>query len=409
MLSLWRLVVALFLLTAVRIPAAGAQGLREEPISLFNGRVIVGGEAMAAIAPRDQEAWFNYTDYEHDAMRVVRLALSATVRAGRRVSFLGEVQADNFNEVRPYAMFMRLRPWPDRNIDIQAGLIPPVFGQFARRGYTADNPLIGLPLAYQYLTSIRGDAIPSTADDLLRMRGRGWRVTYPIGSQLAQVGLPLVNALRWDTGVQVSAGWRALEVAGAVTSGTLANPRVGDDNGGKQVSGRIAFRPSAGLSFGFSAARGASLSRLVTRTLPAALADDTYTQRAVGADAEISQGHWILRTEGVFSSWNLPAVASPRIDSRLGARALSVEGRYTLRPGLYVAGRADWLDFSDIQGSPSLGGPMPWDAPVRRLEVGAGYYLRRNVVLKGVYQHNRRSGGFRESLRVPSVQLLYWF
>lgn len=396
-------------MAAVLAPAARAQGLREEPISIFDGRVILGGEAMAAFAPRDERAWFNYTDYEHDAMRVVRLALSATVRAGRRVSFLGEVQADNFDHVRPYAMFVRLRPWLDRNIDIQAGLIPPTFGAFARRGYTAGNPLIGMPLAYQYLTSMRGDAIPATADDLLRMRGRGWRVTYPIGSQRPDVGLPLVNALRWDTGVQVRTAWRVLEVAAAVTAGTLANPRAGDDNGGKQVSARVAVRPSAGLSFGLSAARGASLSRLVTRALPAALADDTYTQRAVGADAEISHGHWIVRSEAIFSSWNLPAVASPRIASRLGARALSFEGRYTLRPGLYVAGRADWLHFSDIQGSPSLGGPTPWDAPVRRLEVGAGYYVTRNAVLKGVYQDNRRSSGFRVSLRVPSVQLLYWF
>ena len=66
-------------------------------------------------------------------------------------------------------------------LDIQAGRIPPVFGAFARRTYGADNPLIGYPLAYQYLTSLRPDAVPATADDLLAMRARGWRASYPVG------------------------------------------------------------------------------------------------------------------------------------------------------------------------------------------------------------------------------------
>ena len=40
------------------------------------------------------------------------------------------------------------------------------FGAFARRTYANDNPLIGYPLAYQYLTSLRPDAVPATADAL---------------------------------------------------------------------------------------------------------------------------------------------------------------------------------------------------------------------------------------------------
>ena len=52
--------------------------------------------------------------------------------------------------------------------------MPPTFGAFARRTYATDNPLIGYPLAYQYLTSLRPDALPANADELLRMRGRGW-------------------------------------------------------------------------------------------------------------------------------------------------------------------------------------------------------------------------------------------
>src|SRR6185295_3883213 len=100
-------------------------------------------------------------------------------------------------------LYLRVRPWKDRSFDVQAGMVPPVFGAFARRRYGSDNPLIGYPLAYQYLTSVRPDAAPATADDLLAMRGEGWWSRFPIGDPSRRPGSPLASALRWDTGVEV--------------------------------------------------------------------------------------------------------------------------------------------------------------------------------------------------------------
>ena len=68
---------------------------------------------------------------------------------------------------------------------MQIGRIPPTFGAFTRRAYSRDNPLIGYPLAYQYLTSLRADAVPASADELLRMRGRGWLTEFSIGNRAA--------------------------------------------------------------------------------------------------------------------------------------------------------------------------------------------------------------------------------
>jgi hypothetical protein len=38
--------------------------------------------------------------------------------------------------------------------------------------------LIGYPLAYQYLTSLRADSLPLNANELIAMRGRGWLSSY---------------------------------------------------------------------------------------------------------------------------------------------------------------------------------------------------------------------------------------
>ena len=47
--------------------------------------------------------------------------------------------------------------------------------------------------------------------------------------------------------------------------------------------------------------------------------------------------------------------------------------------GLYVAARADHLAFNRVQGALMR---LPWEAPVTRLEVGGGYYLLRNVIVR---------------------------
>src|SRR5260370_35370117 len=67
--------------------------------------------------------------------------------------------------------------------------------------------------------------------------------------------MPLVNAERWDVGVEVRIGSEPLELAAALTQGTLSHPRIQDDNDGKQVSARLAWRPMVGLAPGLSGAR----------------------------------------------------------------------------------------------------------------------------------------------------------
>src|SRR5439155_23475595 len=118
---------------------------------------------------------------------------------------------------------------------------------FARHGYAADTPLIGSPLAYQYLTSLRADSLPASADDVLAMRGRGWRTYYPIGSDAWDRGLPLISGDQWDTGLEVRIGAEPVTVSAAVSQGTLSRPRVRDDNDGKQVSGRLEVHPAVGV------------------------------------------------------------------------------------------------------------------------------------------------------------------
>jgi hypothetical protein len=393
----------------VSFESASAQSLPSGPITVGGGRLVLGGEVSLTGASQKDEGFFNYTDYEYNLLRTVRLGLSGALRLSGRASLLGELRTDNAANFRAHALYLRLRPWPQRAFDIQAGRVPPVFGAFGRRAYGDEHPLIGYPLAYQYLTSLRVDAVPATTDDTLRMRGRGWLADYPIGSQTPAPGLPLVNALRWGSGIQVRAGGQPVELAAALTFGSLSQPLLPERDGRLQVAGRMAWRPAMGLVAGFSGATGLYLSQEVAAALPPALADRRFGQRAAGVDLEYSRGHWLLRAEGVFRRWEVPAIAEPRHPGSLDALGLMGEGRYRLTGRTYVAGRVDRLTFSRLRGTLFGGRATPWDAPVARIEGGAGYRLHRNVRAKLAWQFNWRDGGRQRRFGVLAGQLVYRF
>ena len=392
---------ALFLLCSAPGAVLG-QALPEGPVRLFDGKVAVSGEVIATGGNSDEIAFFNYTDYEHNALRMIRFGVSGVYRPANWIALVAEVRSEDLDPPKAYAAYVRLHPWRNHAFDIQAGRIPPAFGSFGRRLYETGNPVIGYPLAYQYLTSLRTDAVPANADDVLRMRARGWRTSFPIGSQVPGPGIPLMSGFQWDTGVEAS--WRtgSVELAGSVTNGTLSSPRVADDNGGKQFAGRVAVTPTIGLVLGASVARGAWLSKSVAP-------QSKPVQRAFGADAEYSRDHWIVRSELIWSRWNYAYPLLPSHRDSLDSLGAWVEGRYRITPRIFLGGRLDHLGFSTLEGNTIGVNGLPWDAPVKRIEGGAGYYLQRNLVVRATVQGNWRQGGRDRSRTYLSGQLVYWF
>jgi hypothetical protein len=404
----WNRIAAAILITAgVALPAA-AQSLPSEPFVFGDGHVTVGADVSATVSCAEtggtgscgnDTGFFNYSDYEYSTLRMARVDVNAVIRANRSLAVLADVRSENGEGPRPYALYVRLRPWAQRAFEINAGRVPPTFGAFTRRTYASDNLLIGYPLAYQYLTSLRPDAIPANADELLRMRGRGWLSNYSIGDSVPSRGVPLVTAFRWDTGVQVHSAWTWADATGAVTTGSLSDPRVRDDNSGKQVAGRLAFHPEAGLLVGVSAARGQFLSGDLARSV--GMDAGNSAQTAIGADAEYSRDYYLIRFEAVRSSWTLPTIRAPLV-----ATGGWIEGRYKIHPRFYAAARFDHLGFSSITGTTRT---ADWEAPVTRFEVGGGYLLQRNLQLKASFQHNAREAGRVTHLKIGSAQVVFWF
>ena len=403
-----RWLLALPLLVSATTVAAQESSRPGAGTSWFGDRVRLSGEAALSTSTLDaeQEGWFNYSDYENSTVRSVRLSLVGEVRVSERVAVLAEIRTLQFDPPEAYALYARIRPWLAHAFDIHVGRIPPTFGAFPRRLYVTDNPLIGMPLAYQYLTSVRADALPASTDELARMRARGWLANYSLGNTDEGEGLPIANALRWDTGVQLRWQREQLTLYGAVTQGTIGDPRLEDDNGGPQVASRVVYAPHPVVAVGASFAQGPYLRARLSPVLPPGAALRRYDQHAWGTDVELSRDQWLLRAELVRNRWDQPAFDDTS-SRALDATASMVEGRYKLMPGLYVAGRAERLDFSRV--ATSTGTLVTWDAPVRRVELGAGWFVHRHVLLKATWQRNRRDGGRVRASDLGAVQVVTWF
>ena len=386
--------------------AANAQVLPSRPIALADGQVTLGGDLSVTIGPSDP-GHFNYTDYELSMLRLVRGELSAAVKVGDRVTLLGALRSENGGNVRPHAIYIRVKPWLDRQIDIQAGRIPPTFGAFSRRTYAGDNPLIGAPIAYQYLTSLRGDSLPATSDELLQNARAGFVAAFLDRQRRARarrrdrepLQLGHRRAAAFDDrggGCDDLGDGRHLVVPDlARRQRSQAHRRTrrrapGDGPGGRRV--RLA--------------RSVPQPHRRPRRARRRPRGRVHADRMGRGRRVPSQGHYILRAETLFSDWTIPLAGAPEVRTPLSAMATSIEGKYTILPGLYAAARFDRLGFSEIMGS---SGSETWDAPVTRAEIGGGYSLQRNLLLKLAYQYNVRDAGAVRRLSLFAAQLHFWF
>jgi hypothetical protein len=390
---------------------SNAQVLPATPVTFLGGRLTVGGDVAVAFGPYDEVAFFNYGDYDHDMMRLIRLGAAGTFVVSSRISLHGEFRAEGDVveagwTAYPVVATLHVEPFASGRVGVSAGLVQPAFGAFLQRRYGTSNPLIGYPLGYQYTTGVRADALPSSTADLVANRGRGWAPHYPIGGGRGVSGMPLVNTTGWSPGVEVTADTARTRTTVTVMRGSLANPGSSDAHGGWELTGRFEARPIVGLVVGASGAYGSFVDRRLSAVVATAASNRDPRESAFGLDAEYSFGYWIVRAEVLVVRRRFPAFKAPFLDDPLVATSADVEARYKILPGLYAAVRLGYIAFGDVS---TASGPLGWDANVGRVEAGLGYALTRNLTAKAVYQYNRRDTTQAAKLGLAAAQLVLTF
>jgi hypothetical protein len=369
------------------VATAVAQAVPQAPVTWLGGRVVVSGSVSAATASGGTDRVFNAGDYGQDTMRLVEVGLDSSIALHQAAFVTADFRAaggigrsDWY--FRPSALLLGVRPLAGRRVTVSAGLLQTPFGRTAR-GYGRENVLVGLPLAYQYRSSLparQAGAPPYPTTP----RPYAADVEPAYGAEGS--ALPVVDTRGWNAGIRLDAGGDRARVETAVTRGSLSNPLSRGESPGWQASGRGVAQPVLGLVLGVSAARG--------RYARAPGSGPGLTETVLGADAEFSRDYWLVRGEVIHSrrdAWS-DAARYP-----VEVTGLEAEARYRVAPGLYLAGRVARL---------WLGG----GADVSRLEGGLGWAPSRPALVKLSYQYNRRpTGPGRHTLHRVGIQALVWF
>ena len=164
--------------------------------------------------------------------------------------------------------------------------------------------------------------------------------------------------------------------------------------------------PSTAWVIGGSYADGQFVADTVRDGLPASQSGGRYPQRTIGADAEYSRGHLLLRAELVAARWTLPVLGPRPSTIRSGPRASPSRDAIKIAPGVTAALAA----ITSVQRP---------DRHVPDVAVGRAGEPHRSAASRGprcdtsscaaTVQHNARSRGSMRHATLPAAQVTLWF
>jgi hypothetical protein len=257
---------------------------------------------------------------------------------------------------------LRILNLADLGFNFQMGKFDMPFGNLADRRFATKNFLYGLPLIYEYRTSLP-DQVVSRAE-VLNGRGKG-------------TGMRLIDLGIYDIGAMIYGDIGKSHYAVAVANGTISSTylrRLNADGDLNKIV-RFAYTPVMGLTVGASAAMSAYLSD-EGKSLPRAQGSLHYQQMIGEFDVDFSRERFLFNGEAVYSQWTVPFENE---DTDVWALGYYAEAKYTWFPRFYTAARVSGLVFSRLQ----LEGLSPrWDNNVIEFEAGVGYHLDRSTLVK---------------------------
>ena len=316
------------------------------------------------------------------------------------------VSPESYDIYRFFGGYIMHRVLEDKNLFLEAGLIPVHDGIWASTTYSNKNPLVGLPMSYYWKTTMSAFSVPETLDDVLAQRGRGQTgVAYTDSAGVVRgkrySASPILYDNCWNYGAYALGTLGKVEFAAGVTLGSAsASVQGSDSNENLAVHGKVGYAFTPGLHVWLSAQRGAYFDRVVKPYLPAGKSVNDYFQNLWGVSADLKL--WRLWFMGEFwaNHWDTP-VRSNGLDNQ----SYYAQMVYSFLAGWDASVRFDAMRFNEVTNS--AGQDVTWDAPVDRWETGVNYHVSRELILKGVAQFTRVDNTQWEL--IPALQMSFSF
>lgn len=285
---------------------------------------------------------------------------------------------------------------------IKAGELSSAFGAFPLKYDDADNPLLDQPLSYITRIPLRIDQLPcGTAD--LRRQSYG-SLNNACGGTPGR-GPGLVPATLYSLpGVQADISTGRFDGRFQLTSGSPANPRNISQTGQYlQWAAGGGYTIHQGLRVGISGFRGPYLDDNLAALLPLGTTIRTFPASAVGLEGQWAHGRWSVNGE-----WQRFWFDSPNFSTAPSLTSGYAEVKTVITPRLFVAGRAGYMHPGSVVDNLGVTAGE-FAKKLRVYELGAGYWLGRNELLKGSYEWMHSEGGTGTRTNVLGMQFVVRF
>jgi len=326
-------------------------------------------------------------DSSIDTLFNPRLTLFLDAQVGSQIYFFAQSRldrgfdpSDHGAEVRLDEYALRVTPWEDGRVNLQAGTFATVVGNWVPRHLSWENPFINAPLIYENVTPIRDKSAPFSP--LGFIQGLYYYEKYAFN--------PVIWGPSYASGFSVSGRLGRFDYAAEMKNASLSSrpeswhvTEVGFEN--PTFSGRAGFRPNEAWNFGLSASEGPYFRPEAESTLPPGRDIGDYREFVLGQDASFAWRHLQLWAEFYEARFEVPRVGDA------DTFAYYVEAKYKFTPQLFGAIRWNQQLFATI--SDGKGNNVRWSQDLARIDIAATYRFTTHTQLKLQYSFQHETTG----------------
>lgn len=342
-------------------------------------------EATLWAGDRPSPALLNLRD---DPFLAPRLSLAIDASAGSHWFFSANARWDRGfdpgdrpdGDVRLDEVMLRWRPFDDQRLNFQIGKFPSIFGAWTAQSDFFDDPFLLAPLPYSQIIGINTRNLEAISPAAISARASGAAAAF------SSLPKDLWTSILWGpgyaSGACVFGATEHLDYALEIKNAALSShPDSWTDVNFNHptLTARLGYRPDASWSLGLSGSRGSWLEK----SAPGVDRDDLM-QNTLGFDVRWAHHNFIVSGEAVVSEFETPAAGDLR------TAAWFLQARWKASPGFWLAARFGQIFANDATGAD--GRDVPWQPDVWRAELGAGWRINPNLLVKAGYSFTHADG-----------------
>lgn len=284
---------------------------------------------------------------------------------------------DGSTQARVDEYALRFTPGNDRRFNLQVGKFASVTGNWNSRHQSWDNPFINAPLPYENVTTIFDREAPAKAADFF----------HGLNEPKYEYN-PIVWGPSYTTGVSAAGQLGRFDCAAELKNASLSSRPESWDVAGvgfshPTFSGRTGFRPSPLWNLGISGSAGSYLRPEAGPLLPAGRTIGDYRELLVGQDIRFEWHHLQLWAEAYETRFEVPRVGNA------DSLAYYLEAKYKFTPRCFGAIRWNQQLFGTVPDG--LGGRVPWDRDLWRIDLALGFRFTPHTQLKLQYSFQQET------------------